>query len=315
VGSFTAIGKAHVSVSESGVLAYHRRTNDGLAVWLDRDGNRLGVLGIGDFEVMSLSPDEQRLAFSRVDPQTGAQDIWIANLTQGTTSRFTSSPAPEHFPVWSPDGTRIVFSSSRAGGGNDLFLKASDATGEEELLLRTGATNVTTDWSTDGRFIVYQALLPRTNYDLWALPLDGDRKPIVLIQTDFSEEDARLSPDGRWLAYTSDESGRPEVYVRPFLRPGGSQLISTSGGWQPRWRREDGKELFYLSPERRVMAVSVQFDQSTFRGSVPRVLFDELVFRGTYDVSRDGQRFLINTVLPEASAPIQIVVNWKPEPK
>jgi Tol biopolymer transport system component len=244
-GSFAAIGKAHVSVSESGVFAYHAHsTDDTLPVWFDREAKRLGALGPrGGYEdVAALSPDEQRLAFSRVDPQTGAQDIWTVNFAQGTTSRFTSSPAPEHFPVWSSDGTRIVFSSSRlAGGGNDLFLKASNATGEEELLLRTGATNVATDWSADGRFILYQALLPRTNYDLWALPLEGDRKPIVLVKTDFSEEDARLSPDGRWLAYTSDESGRQEVYVRPFLRPGGSQVISTSGGRNPMWRRERRK--------------------------------------------------------------------------
>jgi Tol biopolymer transport system component len=201
-----------------------------------------------------------------------------------------------------------------AGGGNDLFLKASNATGEEELLLRTGATNVATDWSADGRFILYQALLPRTNYDLWALPLEGDRKPIVLVKTDFSEEDARLSPDGRWLAYTSDESGRQEVYVRPFLRPGGSQVISTSGGRNPMWRRRDGNELFYLSSERRVMSVSVQSDSTDFRASVPRMLFDEPAQNG-YAVSRDGQRFLINTALPEAEAPIQIVVNWTPERK
>jgi Tol biopolymer transport system component len=264
---------------------------------------------------LSLSPDDQRLAIDRtVSPS--APDIWLIDLSQGTTSRFTSSSAYDFNPVWSPDGTRLVFSSTRlAGGGSDLFQKESSGSGEEEPLLRTGASNVATDWSADGRFILYQALQPKTNYDLWALPLEGDRNPIVLVQTEFSEQDARLSPDGRWLAYTSDESGRPEIYVRPFLRPGGSQLISTSGGWQPRWRRGDGKELFYLSPERRIMAVSVQSDSSRFRASTPRELLDEPVSEGSYDVSRDGQRFLINTVLPEASAPIQIVVNWKPEPK
>jgi Tol biopolymer transport system component len=185
----------------------------------------------------------------------------------------------------------------------------------EELLLRPGASVVPRDWSVDGRFILYGALDPRTSFDLWALPLEGDRKPIVLLQTAFSEDGARLSPDGRWLAYTSDESGRPEVYVRPFLRPGGSQLISTSGRVQPMWRRKDGKELFYLSLERRVMSVSVQSDPSTFRASVPRALFDEPVAGDSYVVSRDGERFLINTVLPEASSPIQVVLNWTPEKK
>src|SRR3990172_8928900 len=252
VGSFTAIGKAHFSVAENGVLAYHAHvTEDALPVWLDREGNRLGALGSpGDYGTLTLSPDDQRLAFSRIDPQTGAQDVWLVDLSQGTTSRFTSNPAADFFPVWSPDGNRIVFSSTRVAGGNDLFRKMSSGAGEEELLLRSGATNVATDWSADGRFILYQALDPRTNYDLWALPVEADRKPIVLLQTAFSEGEGRLSPDGRWLAYTSDESGRPEVYVRAFLRPGGSQLISTSGGRQPMWRRKDGKELFYILPDR-----------------------------------------------------------------
>jgi dipeptidyl aminopeptidase/acylaminoacyl peptidase len=216
--------------------------------------------------------------------------------------------------VWSPDGSRIAFSSNRlVGGGTDIYQKVSSGDGVEELLLRPGATVFPTDWSTDGRFILYQALDTRTNYDLWALPLEGERKPITLVQTAFSETFGRLSPDGRWLAYTSDESGRLEVYVRPFLRPGGAQLISTRGGMQPVWRRTDGNELFYLSPERRVMSVSVQSDASTFRASVPRALFDEPVGGDSYAVSRDGQRFLINTALPEASAPIQIVLNWTPD--
>ena len=315
VGS--AISKAHFSVSESGVLAYHIHTSqDALPVWFDREGNRLGAIGPpAGYTNLTLSPDDQRLAIDRtVSPF--APDIWLIGLSQGTASRFTSNSAYDFNPVWSPDGTRLVFSSTRlAGGGSALFQKESSGAGEQDVLLRTGASQFATDWSADGRFILYQALQPGTNYDLWALPLEGDRKPIVLVQSAFSEEDARLSPDGRWLAYTSDESGRPEVYVRPFLRPGGRELISTSGGWQPRWRRGDGKELFYLSPERRVMAVSVQSDPSAFRGSVPRVLFDEPVSDGSYDVSRDGQRFLINTVLPEASSPLQIVVNWTPERK
>jgi Tol biopolymer transport system component len=199
------------------------------------------------------------------------------------------------------------------GGGIDLVLKASTGGGEEELLLRTGATNVATDWSADGRFIIYSALDPQTKPDIWALPLEGDRKPLVLIQTPFSETDGRVSPDGRWLAYTSDESGRSEVYVRPFLRPGGSQILSTTGGRQPTWRKRDGRELCYLSAERRVTSVSVQSDSSTFRASVPQTLFDEPALDDAYVVSRDGQRFLINTAVPEASAPIQIVVNWTPE--
>ena len=182
---------------------------------------------------------------------------------------------------------RNVPPSQREEGGVSVFLQASSSKRSE--------------W----------ARRPRAR--TFSLPLEGERKPIALVQTAFSETDGRLSPDGRWLAYTSDESGRSEVYVRPFLRPGGSHFISTTGGQQPIWRLKDGEELFYLSPERRVMSVSVDSDESTFQASVPRALFDETVGGDSYVVSRDGQRFLINTPLPEASAPIQIVVNWRPE--
>jgi len=318
VGSFAAHGKGYFSLSENGVLAYRTYRSDyELPVWFDRESKRVGTLGPPqDYGQPTLSPDEQRLAINRIDPETGSPDLWLIDLSHGTTSRFTSDPAGDYWPVWSPDGSRIAFSSNRlVGGGTDIYQKMSSGDGVEELLLRPGATVFPTDWSTDGRFILYQAIDHRTNYDLWALPLEGERKPIALVQTAFSETFGRLSPDGRWLAYTSDESGRLEVYVRPFLRPGGAQLISTGGGMQPVWRRTDGKELFYLSPERRVMSVSVQSDPSTFRASVPRALFDEPVAGDSYAVSRDGERFLINTVLPEASSPIQIVVNWTPEKK
>ena len=322
VGSFVAIGKANFSSSANGTLAYHPHVSDyELPAWVDRQGRPLGDSGSpADYSQLTLSPDARRLAIERVDPKTGTPDIWLVDLSQGTTSRFTSHPAGDYCPVWSPDGSRIVFASNRLGGeGTDLFSRTSSGAGEEDLLFQSDAIVFANDWSSDGRFIIYQALDSTTKNDLWALPLEGERKPIPLLQTSYSETSGTLSPDGRWLAYTSDESGRLEVYVRPFLRLGGSRLISTNGGVQPRWRG-DGKELFYLSPERRVMSVAVESDESGFQGGVPRVLFEAPIISiepetRSYSVSRDGQRFLINTVLPEASAPIQIVVNWTPEPK
>jgi hypothetical protein len=277
VGSFVATGKAYFSVSENGVLGYHPHiTEHVLPVWFDRQGRRLGTLGSPeDYSDLSLSPDGNTLAFGRVDLQTSTGDIWLMDLPQGTTSRFTSHLAHDYRPIWAGDGSRIVFSSNRMPEGRGLYQKLSSAAGQEELLLPSGGVALyATDWSTDGRFILYEALDPRTNYDLWALPLEGDRKPIALVQTPFSEMNGVLSPDGRWLAYSSNESGRHEIYVRLFLRPGGSRLISTGGGVQPTWRG-DGRELFYLSPQGGVMSVSVDPGESTLRADVPRSLFDE----------------------------------------
>lgn len=321
VGSL--LGNAHFSVSQTGVLAFRApdlgRT---LPIWFDREGKQNRALGLPGIDSdLSLSPDERWLASTRDGQQPEGPDLWLFDLSHGTTSRLTSHPAHDHFPIWSPDGSRIVFSSTRlGGGGNDLFLlETSRSSGEPELLLRTGATNLATDWSADGRFILYQASVPETIFDIWALPLEGERKPIPLVRTAFSETAARLSPDGRWLAYTSDESGEHEVYVRPFLEPGGSQPVSTSGGLQPLWRR-DGEELFYLTLDQKVMSVRVESGGSSIRLSAPRPLFEAPILPGepydrSYAVSRDGQSFLIATGLPRASSPIQVVVNWMPENK
>jgi Tol biopolymer transport system component len=314
------IGKPHFSVSQTQVLAFRspdfRHT---VPIWFDREGKEiraLGSLGIGP--EFTLSPDERWLAGGRVREEMDGPDIWLFDLSYGTTARLTSHPAHDILPVWSPDGTRIVFSSNRlAGGGNDLFLKTTSGAEEDELLLRTGATNVASDWSPDGRFIIYQASNPKTNFDIWAAPVEGEGEPIPLVQTEFYEAGAVVSPDGRWLAYSSDESGRHEVYIRRFLGPGGSQPVSTHGGLQPLWR-SDGRELFYLSLERNVMSVEVSSTESAIRLGAPRTLFEAPILLGepysrTYAISRDGQRFLISTVPPDASSPIQIVLNWMPK--
>jgi Tol biopolymer transport system component len=192
--------------------------------------------------------------------------------------------------------------------------------GDEELVLRSSRVIFPVDWSSDGRFIIFEDTSPETNTDLWALPLEGDRKPIALVQTRFAELGGQLRPDGQWLAYTSDESGRPEIYVRPFQAPGGGRSISTSGGTHPDWS-SDGRELFYLSLERSLMSVPFDSNERTFQTGVPQELFNEPRIPADEDtgrpyvVSRDGQRFLFNTVLPEASSPIQVFVNWTPERK
>jgi Tol biopolymer transport system component len=190
-------------------------------------------------------------------------------------------------------------------------------------LLESSQAKQAFDWSPDGRFVIYRTVDPKTNYDLWILPLHGDRKPFPFLVTRFQELDAQFSPDGRWVAYASNESGRFETYVQPFPGPGGKWQVSDNGGVQPRWRR-DGKELFYVAADSKLMAVpvNVSTDGKSFESGKPQTLFTTRMFSGgvrnafrhQYDVSKDGQRFLINAVSDEAGAtPITVILNWRPK--
>jgi len=302
------------SASPGGTLAY--RTGVGgksQLAWFDRTGKEVGRVGPPEYHSSPrLSPDGKRVAVTRRDAQ-GA-DLWLLDLARDTSTRFTFHPAIEGFPTWSPDGSRVVFASLRDGPFN-LYQKASSGSADEEPLLKTGEGKFPVDWSSDGRFVLYQATFPKTSLDLWALPLEGDRKPIPLVQTEFTELQGQFSPDGRWIAYSSNASALEQVYVQGFPKPGGKFQVSTTGGIRPRWRR-DGKELFYMTPDRKLMAVEVKATAATFEPGRPRELFQTRAVTASpvfsvYDVSADGQRFLINTALEaEGPAPMTVVVNW-----
>jgi Tol biopolymer transport system component len=267
--------------------------------------------------LQTLAPDGKRAALQKFDAR-GA-DIWLIDLSRGATSRFTSDPATEWFPVWSPDQSRIIFASDR-GGQMDLYQKP--LIGEkEELLLSTPDWKLPTDWSLDGRFILYQTVTSKTKGDLWILPLELDRKPIPLQQTDFDEFDGAFSPDGKWIGYTSDETGRPEVYVQSAPGPNtqlsrGRWQVSTNGGSRLRWRR-DGKEAFYVALNGNLMAVSLKTERS-FAIAAPKELFHTNMKSPTsstssagYAVAADGRRFLMTAPLREPTPqPITILVNW-----
>jgi Tol biopolymer transport system component len=214
--------------------------------------------------------------------------------------------------VWSPDGSRIAFWSNRRGH-SDLYEKPANGTGSEELLLESNVDKYPTSWSPDGQFLLYHAVDPKSQRDLWILPLSGDRKPFPFLQTEFNEREGKFSPDGRWIAYDSDESRREEIYIAPFHGTGGKRQISTSGGVVPKWRG-DGKEIFYLSPDNKMMAAQMSGAGETLEVGAVRVLFDAhaVVPPGSaYDVTADGQRFLVNTpVEQKASTPITLVLNW-----
>lgn len=232
-------------------------------------------------------------------------------------TRFTFDPASEVRPTWSPEGSRIVFNSSREGYIRDLYEKPSSGAGGEDVLFADNSIKYPSSWSQDGRFILYGAASDtNTFFNLWTLPLSGDRKPSPFVQTKFDVNSGRFSPDSRWVAYESNESGRDEVYVAPFPDAGGKWQISRTGGGQPRWR-DDGKEIFYMSPNNMLMAAAVNGQGSGFEVGTVTSLFQTCARRGAfsmyyaYDVSADGQRFLVNSVVGEpASAPITLVVNW-----
>jgi Tol biopolymer transport system component len=317
------------SISATGLVAY--RTGEGSVrrqlTWFDRGGKPLGVLGDPDETLLypSLSPDGKRAVVSRT--VQGNQDIWLLDGTR--TSRLTFDPAADVFPVWSPDGRSIAFTSTRDGSG-DLYRKAVDGSGADVLLVSSPQPKAPTDWSRDGRFLLYYSIDPQTKADLWVLPMTGDQKPWVFLKTPFDEEYGQFSPDGRFVAYESDESGRYEIYIRPFTSPGdagtsdgGQWQISTAGGVQPRWS-PDGRELYYLDPAARMMAVSITVTGATVTPGTPVLLFPTKILGSggetaaipEYAVARDG-RFLINTEPDEnrSTAPIRLILNWQPPGK
>jgi serine/threonine protein kinase len=316
------------TVSENGVLVYATGGAAGginQIGWYDRTGKSLGLVGMPGFAFdPAISPDEKSVVFRRIT--NTINDLWVRDLSRGTETRLTSNNAANNLaPSWSPKGERVVFASSQGFGINNLFQKAASGSGQDEPLLRNNVPDVPSQWSRDGRFIVYQEDDPKNKHDLWVLPIEGatgDRKPIPFLRTEFDELFGQLSPDNHWMAFTSDRTGRREVYVRPFPPGGGEWTISIAGGQQPRWRG-DGKELFFVAADGKMMAVAVKpvaGARASFEAGSPVELFDaHIVNSGNgnlfeYDVTSDGKRFLIDTTSAGSGAaatpPLTVVVNW-----
>ena len=307
------------SISSDGRIAY--RGSGGAQrqlQWYDRTGKALGVAGEAESALLypELSPDGTRVAVQRTTQSNG--DVWLMDLVRGGMTRFTFDPALDNAPVWSPDGTRIAFYSGRTGSDN-LYVKSADGASAEQLLLDTPNAKAPQDWSKDGRFLLYSEINPKTGRDLWALPVTGsDRKPIPISTTPFAELNGQFSPDGRWIAYETNESRRFEIVVQPFPTATAKWQVSTGGGVQPRWRA-DGKELYFIAPDGKMMAASVTAGASFVAGT-PRSLFSVTVVpspgtnKQQYAVARDG-RFLINEPTEQSSTtPITLILNWKPKP-
>jgi eukaryotic-like serine/threonine-protein kinase len=312
VEMFPLDGYCNFAVSQRGVLAYQIGASApfGQMVWLNRKGQKLGTVGQPDiYTNPALSPDGTKLAVGRGEPNK--RDLWVYDLKRRTASRLTFNPADDLTPVWSHDGSTIMFTSTRRGQ-RDLYEKPANGLGKTQLVYasKDHAKNLM-DWSPDGRYALYDTdSIP----DLWTLPLFGDRKPFPSVEGDFGATQARFSPDGRYIAYTSDESGQSEVYVQTFPQHLGKWEVSTSGGTGPMWRR-DGNELFYLKLDDTLMSVDVKTSAGEFQAGIPKPLFQaQLItggWRNRYVISPDGQRFLMIVPASEAArTPITVVVNW-----
>ena len=314
------------SVSDTGTLIY-REPGTGAPtrqfLWMDRGGKTVKAAD-AEFPMapgMKLSPSGKQIAFIEGIPP----DIFLYDLDRHVKTRLTTNPAVDHSPVWSPDGSRVVFDSHRTdpggtGEGAGLFEKPSNgATAEQPILDReNGVQHSPRDWSTDGSALIFARQGQNGRWNLWGLPLTGNRKPFPYRNGDFSENEASLSPSGRFLAFTSNESGRNEVIVQPFPDPSrGRWQISTEGGSAPRWRR-DGRELYYLDLKGRLIGVSVTtvpdftVQQTTLTIQTPLQIPVQVGGGGfPYDVAPDGQRFLLTVPVAGITAtPISVRVNW-----
>jgi hypothetical protein len=310
-----AIALGAFSAAESGLIAYRAGgiPDERQLAWFDRSGKKLSTAAKGNVFDAELSRDGHRIAIRRVLQNN--QDVWL--IDGDRTSRVTFDASIDRFPTWSPDGTQIVFQSYRKGPG-DLYEKRVTGGSTETLLVQSQQIKAPNSWSSDGRFLIYYSIDPITGRDLWVLPMEGDRKPRVFLRTEFEERTADFSPDVHWVAYQSNESGRDEIYVRPFPEAPGQWQISTSGGVQPRWRA-DGKELYYLSPDGTLMAVPVAIRATTVEPGTPAALFRTDIanvgaFRQQYAVASDARFLMLVTSKQATASPITLLQNWKPKP-
>jgi serine/threonine protein kinase/Tol biopolymer transport system component len=302
------------SSSQNGVLVYASGRPGGLQLgFFDRSGKLVSTVGApGVIQWPTVSADGNSVAIDRLDPQTGFFDIWLHDLKRGTERRFTFNSKNNDSPIWSPDSSHIGFRSSR-DGGHSLYQKATSGAAQDEPLHKSASLDVTPDdWSRDGRYIFETILDPKTKGDVWVLPLFGDRKPFPYLQGEYDEDFPRLSPNGRWLAYHSDETNRYEIYVQGFPNHTGKWQISSNGGSTPAWSR-DGKELFYVAADQKLMAVEVK-GGAEFETGVPKPLFQPRIGLDPtgspwFDVSKDGL-FLIPSPVEQASRLMTVVVNW-----
>ncbi len=304
------LGHAAMAISRDGSLAYAAAgSKDHRLVWVDRSGRETGNVAVDDgWRDIALSPDGLHLAVQRI--VADANDLWTIDLVRNVPSRFTFSQDVDDDPVWSPDGTRVAFSSVR-NGVPGIYQKSVGTVTDDELLFTNHLPLHPSDWSPDGRVLLFEQTTPASASDIWVLPLEGDRSPRPYLETSFFETDAHFSPDGRWVAYTSNESGRNEVYVQSFPHPHEKMQVSTRGGVSPRWA-PSGRELYFLSAEGGLIGVKATLSDR-LRLDAPTLLFDTSVGLGDnrYVPAHDGKRFLLSIGTAQNSAAhLVVILNW-----
>ncbi len=286
---------AHAQTPPAGREGPARGAVEGHLTWFDRQGNRVGTVGeAGVYRTLSVSPDGKRVAAERTEQGTQNRDIWIFDAAGGTGTRLTTDPAWDAFPVWSPDGSRIVFTSNR-GGTFDLYQKAAKGSGTQELFYKSGEGKGPNSWSSDGKYLVYYSIGQPTHLRLLAVNGPPERPAIPVVDNQFSSITGKFSRDGRWIIYSSNESGMTEVSVRPFDSAtgtiGNAVVLTSDGGRYPLWRG-DGKEIYYMNGDGMVMAMEVA-PGKTFGKGPPKPLFKAPAGVLFWDVSPDGKRFLM----------------------
>jgi Tol biopolymer transport system component len=311
------LSRAVFSVSENGILVSQSGGSvlaDRELLWYERDGKQSATLGAPAlYAQIDISPNEDRLATGIFDLRAGSPDIWIYEMSRDVPLRFTFDPDFDASPIWSPDGKRVVWRSNRKGR-YDLYQKVSSGAGNDEILFESEENKDATSWSSDGGFIAYTntTVKGNTQNDIWILPMSGDRKPFPFLQTGANELSAQFSPDGHWIAYVSDESGTNQVYIAPFPAAVGKWQVSRNGGTEPRWRG-DGKEIFFLSPENKLMVVAVSAIGSNLQVGNAEPLFEIHPANPPgyhYDVTKSGQRFLVDSQKEGGLQPLSLIVHW-----
>jgi dipeptidyl aminopeptidase/acylaminoacyl peptidase len=307
------------AASNDGVLVFQKASTvspNKQLTWFDRAGKQLGELGApANYANIEISPAGDRVAADTL--ANGNRDVWVIDVGRAVPSRLTFDPASDWTPVWSPDGSQILFASNRAG--THMYQRPASGVGSDRLVFKSDSSEIPVSWSRDGRYIVFSRFKTGggAGVDTWLLTMAGEPKATPFIESPFDKAQARISPDGRWITYVTNDSGTYQVVVQSFPDPnGGRWQITAQGGIEPKWRH-DGRELYYLAPDGKLMAVPVNAGPA-FQAGSPSVLFQTplAVTRGQtprdrrYDVAPDG-RFLI--AVPTAAAtqtPVTVVVNW-----